>query len=217
MIFYDFHWKIKKHLLTGGLKSQKINYLLRNDDFFNENMKTESPARHGGADCAPMPGRHWAEYIDRSAPCLPARQVRVRWLLDVRGCFLVVCQVVVFCRMLDARGNLDLESPEELLTSSSTPGPRPLRAYSFLALNFCIIFRDVFCIVFSCFFDIHFGSMLASFSMFFAWLFRASILHGFFIIFARNFMFFEVCLLISMVLHPIGERFKNTCFYISFA
>ena len=33
--------------------------------------------------------------------------------------------------------------------------------------------------------DLHFGGMLASFSMFFAWLFRASILHWFFINFAR--------------------------------
>ena len=81
--------------------------------------------------------------------------------------------------MLDARGNLDLESPEELLTSSGTPGPRarhcgpgPLRAYSFLALNFCIMFRDVLLFSFFMFlsidFDAHLGSMLASFSMFFA-------------------------------------------------
>ena len=110
--------------------------------------------------------------------------------------FLVVCRMFVFLTMLDARGNLDLESLEELLTSSGTPGPRapqfwalgPLRANGFLALHFCIIFRDVFCIVFSYFlmdFDLHFGAMLASFSMFFASLFRASVLHGFFINFAR--------------------------------
>ena len=38
----------------------------------------------------------------------------------------------------------------------------------------------------------------------------SSILQGFYI-------FFEVFLLISMVLHPIGETLKNTCFYITFA
>jgi hypothetical protein len=55
-------------------------------------------------------------------------------------------------------------------------------------------------------FDLHFGAMLASFSMFFALLFRASILHG-----------FEVFLLISVVLHPIGETLKNTCFHVALA
>ena len=38
-------------------------------------------------------------------------------------------------------------------------------------------------------FDLHFGSMLVSFSMVFALLFRASILHGFVINFAWNFMY----------------------------
>ena len=38
-------------------------------------------------------------------------------------------------------------------------------------------------------FDLHFGSMLASFSMFVALLFRASILHGFVIKFAMDFMY----------------------------
>ena len=59
-----------------GLTNLKINYLLRNHDFFVENTKTESRNRYGRADCAAMPGRHWAQYIDISAPCLPARQVR---------------------------------------------------------------------------------------------------------------------------------------------
>ena len=99
----------------------------------------------------------------------------------------------VFCRMLDARGNLDLEPPEELLTSSSTPGPRPVRANGFLALHFCIIFRDVFlyCFfhVFLMDFDLRFGAMLASFSMFVALRFRASILHGFVISFSRMFIY----------------------------
>ena len=191
-------------------------------------MKTESRARHGGADCAPMPGGPWAQYIDRSAPCLPARQVRVSWLLDVLGCFLVVCRVFVFCRMLDARGNLDLESPEELLTSSGTPGPRarfpgpwPLRAYSFLALNFCIIFRDVFLYCFFMFFDgfrppfwRHVGVIFHVFCITFSSIGSTWIFHQF----CKDFyMFFEVFLLISMVLHPIGESLKNTCFYVTFA
>ena len=59
-------------------------------------------------------------------------------------------------------------------------------------------------------FDLHFGAMLASFFMFFALLFRASILHGFVINSARIFIYiFEVFLLISDVLHPIGETLKN--------
>ena len=65
---------------------------------------------------------------------------------------------------------------------------------------------------------LYFGSMLASFCMFFALCFRASILHGFVIDFARNLIYiFEVVLLISMVLHPIGEPTKNTCCYVTFA
>ena len=90
--------------------------------------------------------------------------------------------------------NLDLESPEELLTSSGTLGPGPFWAYSFLALNFCIIVRDVFLYSFFIYFlmdfDLHCGAMLASFSMFVALLFRASILHGFVINFARNLIYF---------------------------
>ena len=68
--------------------------------------------------------------------------------------------------MLDARGNLDLESLEELFTSSGTPGPAPLRANSFLAFYFCIIIRDVLLFCFLMDFDLHVGAMLASFSMF---------------------------------------------------
>ena len=142
MIFYDFYWKIKKHLLPGGVKSQKINHLLRNDDLFTENMKTESRARHGGADCAPMPGGPWAQYIDRSAPCLPARQVRARWQQEVLGlCFLVVCRMFVFCRMLDARGNLSLRRNSLPLPALQALGP--VRSHSFGTLHFCIIFRYV--------------------------------------------------------------------------
>ena len=118
--------------------------------------------------------------------------------------------------MLDARGNLDLESPDEFITSSGTPGRGPLWAYGFWALHSCIIVRDVFCMFFHVLlmeFKLHFGSMLVAFSMFFALLFRASILQGFVINFARIFIYmFEVFLLISMVLHPSGETIKNTCF-----
>ena len=69
---------------------------------------------------------------------------------------------------------------------------RPLRAHSFLALNFASFFVMFFCKVFSCFlmdFDLHFGAMLASFSMFVALFFRASILHGFVINCARMFIY----------------------------
>ena len=50
--------------------------------------------------------------------------------------------------MLDARGNLDLEFPEELLTSSSTPGPRPLEPVAFERFIFALLFLMFFCIVF---------------------------------------------------------------------
>ena len=67
--------------------------------------------------------------------------------------------------MLHARGNLDLESPEELLTSSDTLGPRPLWAHSFWALHFCIIFRDFVLYGFSMHFWWMTTSCLASFFM----------------------------------------------------
>ena len=54
---------VSKSLLPRGLTNQKINYLLRNDVFSIENMKTESRARHGGADCAPMPGGPWPNIL----------------------------------------------------------------------------------------------------------------------------------------------------------
>ena len=98
--------------------------------------------------------------------------------------------------MLDARGNLDLESPEELLTSSGTLGPRtplgPSERMAFWRFIFASFF-GVFVLFFHvCLmdFDLHFGAMLASFSMFVALLFRASILHGFVINFGRMFIYF---------------------------
>ena len=64
----------------------------------------------------------------------------------------------------------------------------PLRAHSFGGGHFCIIFRyDIlhcFCIYFDMDSDLHFGSMLASFSIVVALPFRASILHEFVIDFA---------------------------------
>ena len=42
MIFYDFYEIKSKKTLPGGLKNQKIDYLLRNHDFYIENTKTES-------------------------------------------------------------------------------------------------------------------------------------------------------------------------------
>ena len=93
----------------------------------------------------------------------------------------------------------------------------PLRAHSFrgFIFAFClVIFLLHSC---SCIFDeveLHFGSMLASFSMF---------LHGIDFTWIRHqfchdlFMFFERRLLIFIVLHPIGETFKNICFYNIFA
>ena len=108
--------------------------------------------------------------------------------------------------MLDARGNLDLESLEELLTSSGTPGPGPLQAYSSLALYFCIIFRDVFCIVSACFsmdFDLHVGVIFHMFCILFSSIDFTWICHQF----CKDFhIFVEVLLLISIVLHPIGEN-----------
>ena len=70
---------------------------------------------------------------------------------------------------------------------------RPLRAHSFLALHFCIIFRDVFLYCFFMFLidvDLHFGAMLASFSMFFVLRFRALIFHRFVINFSKMFIYF---------------------------
>ena len=63
-------------------------------------------------------------------------------------------------------------------------------------------------------FDLHFGAMLASFFMFliifssidFTW-----ICHQFFY---ESYIFVEVFLLISVVLHAIGETLKNMCFHI---
>ena len=176
-----------------------------------------------------MPGGPWAQYINRSAPCLPARQVRVRWLLDVLGCFLVVCRVFVFCRMLDARGNLDLESPEELLTSSGTPGPwapslpaqGPSGRIAFWRLIFASFFVMFFCIVFLCIFDRfrppfwhHAGVVFNFFCITFSSINFRWNCHQFC---KDSYVFFEVFLLISMVLHPIGESLKNNCFYITFA
>ena len=55
--------------------------------------------------------------------------------------------------MLDARGNLDLESPEEILTSSGTLGPSaPWRPFGSIAFG-RFIFRDVFSYSFLCIFD----------------------------------------------------------------
>ena len=97
----------------------------------------------------------------------------------------------------------------------------PIRAYSFLALNFCTIFRDVFLYCFFMFFDgfrppfwRHVGVIFHVFCITFSSIGSTWIFHQF----CKDFyMFFEVFLLISMVLHPIGESFKNTCFYITFA
>ena len=159
MIFYDFYEKIKIIPCQGAYQirkliicfkimilSSKIRKLTAEMSNKGSGLRWRDPGtrfRSPGPICAPVPGGPWAQYINRSAPCLPARQVRVSGVWGSRlffSCLPGVC----FWRMLDARGNLDLESPEELLTSSGTPGPRPLRAHSFLALNFCIIFREVF-------------------------------------------------------------------------
>ena len=107
-------------------------------------------------------------------------------------CFLVVCRMFVFLMSLDTRGNLDLESPEQLLTSSGTLGLGPLRAYGFWALHFCSIFRDVVLYRFFMYFRWNSTSILAPcwhhFPYVFALFFRASISHGIAINFARMFM-----------------------------
>ena len=74
--FFEFFHKNQKTSPARGLKKSKNILFVSKWWFFIENTKTESLARHGGADCAPVPGGLWAQYIDRSAPCLPARQVR---------------------------------------------------------------------------------------------------------------------------------------------
>ena len=62
-------------------------------------------------------------------------------------------------------------SAEELLTSFGTPGPRPLRAYSFLEPSICYI---EFCIDFRLDFGPYFGPKFAYFSMFVCINFEAS-------------------------------------------
>ena len=97
----------------------------------------------------------------------------------------------------------------------------PLRAYSFLALIFCIIFRDVFCIVCSCIcnrfrppFWHHVGVIFNVFCIIVSSIDSTWIVHQF----CKDFyVFFVIFLLISMVLHPIGESLKNNSFYITFA
>ena len=66
-------------------------------------------------------------------------------------------------------------------------------------------------------FDFNFCAMLASFSMLFALFVRASMSHGFHQFCNEFCVFFEIFVLISMVLHPIGDTLQNTCFYITFA
>ena len=91
----------------------------------------------------------------------------------------------VLLMILDAGGTLDLESPEELLTSSSTPGPVVPSGPELLGASFLhhfswrfffLLWRILTCI-------------LESFSMFFAFVFRALILHGFVIICLRICMY----------------------------
>ena len=84
----------------------------------------------------------------------------------------------VFSMMLDARGNLDVESPEELLHSSSTPGPRtpsgPSRPIAFGRFIFAAFFAMFFCIDVSYIFDgfrppfwLHVGVIFNVFSIIF--------------------------------------------------
>ena len=107
-------------------------------------------------------------------------------------CLLVVCQMFVFLMTLHARGNLDLESPEELLTSSGTPGPGALRANSFWTLYFCTIVRDdLLHRFFMCCWWSSSSIRVPCWHHFpcFSIIFRASILHRCFINFARTFMY----------------------------
>ena len=219
--------------LTRNLNKRSQNYHKRTPksrkDTKNNDIKTTrkvdgkmelGSAMEGGR--VPEDSRGpWAQYMYRSAPCLPARQVRARWQQEILGlCFLVVCRVFVFCRMFDARGNLDLESPEELLTSSSaTPGPGPSGPIAFWRLIFASFFVMFFCIVFSCLFDgfrspfwLHVGIIFHVFCITFSSIDFRWNCHQF----CKDFhVIFEVLLLISMVLHPIGESLKNIGFYVT--
>ena len=107
------------------------------------NRFREPKTGHGGGILARYPHGAWAQLIDLHRACRHVRCVLVR-ARGSRPLLFIVCRMFVFAIMLHARGNLALESPEELLTSSGTLGPGPLRAYSFLALHFCSIFRNVF-------------------------------------------------------------------------
>ena len=68
-------------------------------------------------------------------------------------CFLIVCQVFVFVLMLHARGNLDLESPMERLTSSGLWALGPSRPIAFWRFIFASFFVMCFRMFFHSIFD----------------------------------------------------------------
>ena len=102
-----------------------------------------------------------------------------------------------------------------------TAGPGPSGRIAFWRLIFASFFVIFFCIVFSCFFDgfgspfwLHVGIIFHVFCMIVSSIDSTLIFHQFCEDF---FMFVEVFVLFSMDLHPIGESFKNICFYFTFA
>ena len=89
---------------------KKVNYLLRKYDLFIQNNG------HGGG------GLGHNILIDPHRTCQHVKCVLGR--AAVLGfCQRFVCRRFVFLMMLHARGNLDLASLEELLTSSQHSGP----------------------------------------------------------------------------------------------
>ena len=89
--------------------------------------------------------------IDLHRACRHVKCVRVR----ARGsrALLFSCLLFFFSVMLHARGNLDLESPEELLTSSWHSGPlRSFQSIAFGRLIFTSFSVMLCCIICSCIF-----------------------------------------------------------------
>ena len=158
-----------------------------------------------------MPGGPWAQYIDRSAPCLPARQVRVRWLLDVLGCFLVICRVFVFAGCWMQEGTLTWSLRRIFLPLPALRAQGPLQAHSFWTLHFCTIVRDDFLYRLFMYFRWIPISNLAP-----CWHYFPCVLHYFF----EHLFYTDMSSILQgflSILHPIGETLKNNCFYFTFA
>ena len=178
-------------------------------------FKAEAPMKE------PMPGGPWAQYTDRSVPASTSSACEV----TVRG-----SRALLFNRLLGVCFCDDIGCKREpwpgvsggthYLFRHPGPGLPPglwLLGASFLH-HFSWCFFELFFHVLLIDVDLHFGSMLESFSMFFALPFSSIDFTWNCHQFCKEFyIIFEVFLLISMVLHPIGEALKNNCFYFTFA